>query len=114
MEKAAGNAQPMLIDEFTQALLYQSTASQGASVNTLTLRFRTRAVLTPSGVLGQDVLVLSNMTGATTTSSSNLIIGDEGTGSLKLLGTSGSWTKETLRINNIAFAPSCLVDFFFY
>ncbi len=109
MEKATGNAQPMLIDEFTQALMYQSTASQGASVNTLTLRFRTRAALTPSGALGQDVLVLSNMTGATTTSSTTLRIGDEGTGSLQLLGTSGSWTRETLRINNIAFAPSCLV-----
>jgi hypothetical protein len=109
IEKATGNAQPMLIDEFTQALLYQSTASQGASVNTLTFRFRTRGALTPSGVLGQDILVLSNMTGATTTSTSILRIGDEGTGSLQVLGASGSWTKETLRINNIAFAPSCLV-----
>ena len=109
MDKGTGNAQPMLINEFTQVLLHQSTASQGAAINTLTLRIRTRAALTPLGALGQDVLVVSNMTGATTTSSNTLRIGDEGTGALTIFGTTASWTKETLKINNIAFAPSCLV-----
>jgi hypothetical protein len=109
MDKGVGNFQPMLINQFVQAFLYQSTASQGARVNTLTLRLTTLAALTPSGTLGQDVLILSNLVGTTTATTASLVIGDAGTGSLGVFGTSGSWTLGTLRINNVAFANSCMV-----
>ena len=109
IDKGTGNSQPMLINQFTQAILFQSTASQGASVNTLTLRLTTSAALTPSGALGQDVMILSNMVGSTTASASSLSISDAGTGSLSVFGSSGSWTQGTLKINNVAFADSCLV-----
>ena len=110
MDKGAGNFQPMLINEFIQALLYQSTPSQGASANTLTLRLTTRASLTPSGALGQDVIILSNLVGSTTATTSTLAVVDApGTGSLSVFGGSGSWTLGTLKINNVAFAQSCMV-----
>jgi hypothetical protein len=110
MDKGVGNFQPMLISRFVQAVLFQSTASQGASVNTLTLRLTTLAALTPSGVLGQDVIILSNMLGATTASAATLAISDAGTGAVGVFGTSGSWTQGTLKINNVAFAQNCMVS----
>ena len=111
MAKSTGNFQPMLINEFVQAILYQSTASQGANVNTITLRLTTLASLTPSGALGQDVIILSNMSGATTASAAALPISDAGTGSLSVFGSSGSWTQGPLKINNVAFASNCMVCF---
>ena len=109
MTKGTGNSQPMLINAFVQAFMYQSTASQGAAVNIITFRLTTLASLTPSGALGQDVIILSNMSGATTASTATLPISDAGTGSLSVFGNSGSWTQGILKINNVAFASNCMV-----